>query len=257
MWIIANGAPKNGSTWIKALLSATKLFHTPPADLLRANWRNPSVATEHVASAVEQLAQDPKVYLSKQHWTARDGAASQAIANVLAHPGVKMLNIMRDVRDMVVSRYHQDVKVSGFAGTLSDYVVQKAPQTIRDQVDYQRFWIGRPDAGPDNYWITTYERLSAHYEEEANTLFDFVGYPIDEDRRLAAIEGNRFAVKRSGARDFYRKGTVFGYRDDLTASEADNLLALASESGLLEVKRAIAAFRPALSDSLRQTDLGL
>lgn len=257
MWIIANGAPKNGSTWIKSLLSATKRLHAPATDLRDPRWSNASVSVDQVGNAVVRLAPGEKAYLTKQHWSARIGESTPAIAEILSHPGVKMLNILRDVRDMVVSRYHQDVRVAGFTGTLSDYVVQRARQTIREQTDYQRFWIERPHAHAQNYWITTYEHLSADYEAEANALFDFTGLPIDETHRQAAIEANRFAARQAKSKQFYRKGVVFGYRDDLTASEADSLLEMASSSGLLDVKRAIAKFRPALCDSLRQTDLGL
>lgn len=257
MWIIANGAPKNGSTWIRSLLADTKLFRAPPADLLSPQWSNASVAAGQVAAALARLAPGETAYLTKQHWSAQAGAASPAIADILAHPGVRMLNILRDVRDMTISRYHQDVRIKGFAGTLSDYVAQRARQTIRDQVDYQRFWIERPQADARNYWITTYEHLSEHYEAEANALFDFAGCPGDDALRRAAIEANRFAARQARSKQFYRKGTVFGYRDDLTEAEADSLLEMASDSGLLDVKRAIAKFRPILCDSLRRTDIGL
>jgi hypothetical protein len=257
MWVIANGAPKNGSTWITQILTATNRFRPVPDDLRRPGWKNSSVANHDVEEAVRRLASADAPYLTKQHWHAQESGDSPAISGILRHPGVRMLNITRDVRDMIVSRFHHATRLEKFRGTLSTFVFQNSADIIRGQAAYQKYWIEHPDMNTRNYWITTYEHLTAHHRAEADSLFEFVGVPITDEQRATSFERTQFAARHAVSSQFFRKGKVFGFQDELTEAEADYLLDIARDCGLVDVKRSIAAFRPVLAASLSQTDVGL
>lgn len=113
MWVIANGAPKTGSTWPVQLLNATGRSQRVPGALQTPNWQNSSVREDIPREAVDRLATSSTAYLSKQHW-------HDEKREYLGIPGVKMLNSIRDLRDTFVSRYYHDVRLRKFAGSIEN-----------------------------------------------------------------------------------------------------------------------------------------
>lgn len=251
MWVIANGAPKNGSTWIFQLLKNTGLFSPLPEDYQNSKWRNESVDEAYLDGCAVELGASEARYATKQHWSDRHD-------DVLQHPGIKVCNIIRDVRDVVISRYHHQVRLEKYDKDLSSFIANLADFYVKQTVVYHRHWIESRFANEESYHITSYEYLSDDDLKAAIELFDFLDLPLTTEEKEAAVDRSRFHHKKStGPKGFFRKGKAFGFKDEISVAESDYLLDLASKYEFRQVKEAIAGFNPALRPYLQQTDLGL
>lgn len=251
MWIVANGAPKSGSTWIFQILTATGAFLRLPERFQDPRWLNLSVADRLVGKAADFLCAAPQSYISKQHWADRN-------AGLAARPGIRIVNIIRDIRDTVVSRYHHDVRTAGYQGGISAYLETNLEKLIRDNVAYHAYWMDAGTAAPGSYYITSYEYLTDDYLTAGRALVDFCATGLAPEKIAAALEASRFENKKvTGPGAFFRKGRAFAFGDDLTGAEAGRILEVARDAGLPQVKARIAGFNPALRPWLERTDCGL
>ncbi|ODA68672.1 Sulfotransferase domain protein [Methyloligella halotolerans] len=283
-WLIANGAPKSGSTWIFQLLQSTGAYAPLPGELQDPDWVNPSVAEAKLDRAVELLGMSSERYATKQHWptplplstgTGLKGSAlirrarqlkrrlankqkMRRYARLLPEPGVQVCNIIRDVRDVAVSLYHHEQRRAECDQDISTFLARHGRELVTNTIAYHRYWIGSPLRTRDNYFITSYEFLIDDVEAAADQLFDFAGLAADPEMRSRAIEKGSFESKKvKGPGEFFRKGQAMAFADEISASEAERLLTLAERGGLLGVKRAIADFNPILKPYLEMTDIGL
>ncbi len=249
--MVANGAPKNGSTWIFQLLKNTGLFSPVPDAYQNPKWQNSSVDDALVVSCAEELAASPTRYTSKQHWT-------DCNDQLLAHAGIKVCNIIRDIRDVVVSRYHHDVRVVGYSKDLKTFIDEEADIIVKEAAEYHAFWVNSPYSNNETYHITSYEYLSDDDLKAGRELFEFAGLPLGNDEVEAAVANSRFQKKpRRGPKEFFRKGRAFGFVDEIDEAQSDYLLDLASKHQFRRIKEAIAGFNPALGPYLAETDVGL
>lgn len=251
MWVIANGAPKAGSTWLIQLLDATGRFERAPASLQAEGWRNSSVADGKIAAAVRDLPAASKCYLSKQHW-------ADEYEELLAVPGIKILNIVRDVRDLVISRYHHNVRVVGEELPLGRFIFKKGRKYVRDYCAYQRYWIQAPSVSRASYHVASYEELSSDLTTAASELYTFVGLSLGVDECARRAGRTLFSKKRvTGPGTFFRKGKALAFGEEIDEEQNAFLLACAREFGLDGIKRKIHDHCPRLEPYLRMTDVGL
>jgi sulfotransferase family protein len=250
MWVIANGAPKTGSTWPVQLLKATKRFETIPKDLQNPNWKNSSVRDDLIEVSRDTLSSSSSWFLSKQHWQNRNG-------QLLEVPGIKLLNTIRDLRDTFVSRYYHDVRIAGIKDPIPKYVRRKAKDFVTRFCMYQEYWISAANNAPNSYFIASYERLSNDYENATRELFDFCDLKLTDEEFETAVEFGSFKNRKSGPGRFFRKGKVHAFSDDLSEEDAELLLELSRDIGLREIKKQIASFNPNLAPFLEVTDVGL
>lgn len=250
MWVIANGAPKTGSTWPVQLLNATGHFERVPDAVQAPNWQNSSVRTDIPREAVDDLAASPKPYLSKQHW-------HDEKKEYLGVPGIKVLNSIRDIRDTFVSRYYHDVRLKKFRGSINRYLKNKGEAFVNQFCNYQQYWIAAAGISPQSYYILSYERMSKDYENATKDLLKFCDVDLGDDQFSRVVENCSFAQHDSGPGKFFRKGKVHAFSDDLTERAAGYLLDLATAEGLLDTKERLATFSPALAPYLEMTDVGL
>ncbi|MFD0987442.1 sulfotransferase domain-containing protein [Methyloligella solikamskensis] len=284
MWVIANGAPKSGSTWIFQLIRETRSFSPLPKAFQDQDWNNQSVDTALLKDAIEILPAQAENFATKQHWPSpaplfekeadskglllgpyrrvkqQFSLAQQARlqGRLLSTPGIKICNIIRDIRDVVVSLYHHQVRLSRFHGDIESFLRCNGDLVIRSTVDYHHYWMHAPRRSPINYFVTAYEYLSEDTPAAAGALFDFLQLELSEETRDHAVEATKFDAKKStGPGMFFRKGRPFAFDDDLDADQAGWILEAAKRRGLGEVKRAIAEFNPTLGPYLEVTDVGL
>lgn len=250
MWVIANGAMKNGSTWLMQLVKSTKQFKKTPLQYQDPNWRNSSVRQDMVATAARTLTRKERRCLSKQHW-------ADVNSHLLGVRGIRMMNIIRDARDTIVSRYHHDVRINKEDRSLEQFIEEHAARVLDDLCLYQRYWIDAAKSGGKRYLITSYEYLSFDLSAAARQVYEFIGVdaPAGETEKMA--EKTSFENKDAGEGKFFRKGKAFGYSDEISAAQERRILDLCAARGLAAIKRDIAAFNPALGPYLEKTDVGL
>lgn len=251
MWIVANGALKSGSTWIYQLLSQLEETTPTPPEFQQQGWKNASVTQARVADAAQSLGARPEVFVSKQHW-ARDNSY------LLQQPGIKVVNIVRDIRDVIVSRFHHDKRSFGYPGDISDFLRERMENMVAENVHYHSYWINSGYISAETYYVTSYEYLLDQYEAAARALFGFCGFEVSQKSFQATLEGNLFQNKpKTGEGQFFRKGRAFSFGDDLSPEQSQMILDQAQKLGFAGVKRKIAGFNPELIPYLEQTDLGL
>lgn len=251
MWVVANGAFKSGSTWIFQLLSQVEeTMHTPP-EFQHPGWKNPSVAQNKLEAAAQTLSTGREVFVSKQHWEREN-------SYLLQQPGIKVINIVRDIRDVIVSRFHHDKRTFGYPGDIGEFLHERMENMVAENVHYHSYWINSNYAGVNTYYVTSYEYLLDQYKTAARALFDFCGFPVSPTSFQTTLERNLFQNKsKTGEGEFFRKGRAFSFGEDLTLEQSQVILNQAQKLGFAEVKRKIAKFNPALTTYLEQTDLGL
>lgn len=251
MWIIANGAMKSGSTWLFQLFTHTNALARIPEEFQDPGWNNQSVQHKSLTKAAETLSASPNFYATKQHWRNKN-------AHLMRYEQIRVLNIIRDIRDVIVSRYHHDVRKFGFEGDMEKFLDEKLDFLVKENIEYHSYWMNAPERNSKSYYITSYEYLLDQYEKACRELFDFSGISLTDEQYATTLEKNLFKNKPlTGPGEFFRKGQAFSFLDDLTPQQAERILDCATLNGLQEVKRQIAAFNPEILPYLQQTDLSL
>lgn len=156
----------------------------------------------------------------------------------LAYAGRKVIFLVRDPRDVLVSTYYQKAKRNyDFTGTLTDYVYQPVGG-IHTIVEFYNIWA-RNRHIPTNFLLMRYESLHEDAERELRRAVDFIGIQGVTDQMISqAVEFCRFDnMRRLEATNEYRtgalaarnpeddstyktrKGEVGGYREQLGEAE--------------------------------------
>src|SRR5690606_36975030 len=134
MLIIANGAFKSGSTWLYNILLELTGFPPPPPEYLNPTWRNPSIAPEQLAPLLKTLTPTTD-YLVKNHF----GRPFERDL-LLSSPHVRVLDIQRDLRDVVVSAYYHVQRKEGYAGDFATYYWEQGRTTAQEVMKYRALW---------------------------------------------------------------------------------------------------------------------
>ncbi len=251
MWIVANGAMKSGSTWIFQLFSLSEAVSQLPKEFQNPGWSNPSVAHGCLRSAAKTMCSSSSVYVTKQHWRNKNSF-------LMSLPGIKVFNIIRDIRDVIVSRYYHDVRKFGFQGDIEKFLNEKLDFLVQENCEYHSYWMDAPELHKNSYYITAYEYLLVEYEKAAHDMFAFSGISLTDQQREKTLQRNIFQNKPvTGEGKFFRKGKAFSFSEDLHDGQVERILECAHHKGLLEAKKKIADFNPVLRPYLKQTDLGL
>ena len=204
MLVVANGAAKSGSTWLYNIIDALAAFERPPSEfILDEKNPNPEIRYDELGSVLESLDYARKNYLIKNHFN-----GTQERDLILSHDDVLVIDIQRDLRDVVVSSYYHNLRESTFEGSFKKYYWQKG----RWQADLVRchheVWKAAPK---DRVYVSSYDRLKDAFVEEVQRIAAFLGqHASDSDvRRIAeatSLDSLREKYDDKGDIKFFRKG---------------------------------------------------
>lgn len=169
MLLFANGAIKSGSTWLFHLARELTSFGPPPAHYANPKWTSQpaySIDQTRLAEFLSDAQIGARDVLSKNHF----GALHERKL-LLTHPQVRVLNIRRDVRDVVVSAYSHDGSDRPPSDDFPTYYWARGRQVAQRVLDYQIIW----DVRSPRYCCLTYEGLVADFASEAGRLARFLG----------------------------------------------------------------------------------
>lgn len=254
MLVVCNGSPKSGSTWLVQIISACTDFKVVPSKFQNSDWSNPSISKKYGQRLNQYGFYLNEHYYCKQHWE------EPWAYEVAKNPKVLFLNIVRDIRDMMVSRYFHDIRKGSFSGSIENYFEKGiAQRKLQKYINYHRFWHGN---GQEAFcYLTSYEALSADFHNSVEHLFNRIGlWSGEEISKLVndAYEASRFDKKEKiGDGQFFRKGQVGDFENHLQPWMIQEIYAVAKDSDYLSVKQNMQKHFPAITEYLRNTDVGL
>lgn len=236
MLIVLNGAPKSGSTWLVLIVQAMNLFERIPPKYQNQNWINSSIAPDQISNLIEQCNYHDRNYFCKQHWV---NSGEVKATNMLANADIKMINIIRDIRDVLVSRYFHDLRLNKTAEEdINDYYWSSGKNNMIWYMKYHTSWHG-PEVKLQPF-LCSYKRL---HRDFLGQMKELVAYLELQDKitseEIARIkEATSIRNRKSkGKGKFFRKGVTGDWQNHLSDAVVADLEKTAVEIGYLTTKK--------------------
>ncbi|WP_296815455.1 sulfotransferase domain-containing protein [Brevundimonas sp.] len=208
MFIIANGAYKGGSTWLYQIAECLPGFSPVPPEFRDPKFQNASLDLEKF----DRLMQVTGNFYSKQHWY-----GAQIYKDILSHDRVRMLNIVRNIGDVVVSFYFHLRRGNHFDGPFDEYFASSGLRHVVRYIDYQTWWH---QPGVREPYMLSYEGLKSNFDESAIALLSYLD--ITPSSELVALLETTDVLHSENGRivgegKFFRKAVVGDYENFLTS----------------------------------------
>lgn len=235
MLIVSNGAFKSGSTWVTLIVRQLREFTKVPREFCDERWMKDSIPPSLVPGFVAGVDLDAADYLIKAHYKPSDGVREA----FLGHPTVRILNVYRDPKDVVVSAYFHYCRFEGFTGTFPEFFEQRAERLVRSLAEYHLYWD--PAGCEDRIFLTTYEKLHRSFADEVYRLGAFLDCPLTEGQIEAIRESTAFSKlqfrgnKKQPSR-FFRKGTMGDWLEHMTPEQGAFVDRIEAEEGIALVQ---------------------
>lgn len=222
MLVICNGAYKSGSTWLFNIATTLSRFDFPPEPYRNKAWRNPSIDPVKLGDFLRSVDITGRNYISKQHLSAppeRD--------LILGTADVRVLDIERDLRDVLVSAYYHHRRDGRFVGSFEDFYWTEG-RLIAHQVQcYHALWRGREE----RVFVASYERLHADFAGEVERLAAFLGLEVAPgclqsvraETTIDRLRAKYGEADKPAEQQFFRKGVVGSWQDHFTPRLLDDL----------------------------------
>lgn len=231
MLVILNGAPKGGSTWLVQIIFASQLFKKIPSQYQNQNWHNSSIDPDKLDMFFSEIDYRRNNYYCKQHWRGK-----QKYKNLLKDRNIKMVNIIRDIRDVLVSRYFHELREGRISKKMNIgqyYWSGKGKNQVKKYIEYQTFWH---ESNPQPF-LCSYERLHKDFLSQIRELFSYLGFMNIKDSTIEKIQQETSLKKKdTGQGKFLRKGIVGDWRNYLSEKILKDLESLTKETGYLQLK---------------------
>ena len=204
MLIIANGAPKSGSTWLFNIVQSIQKFAPIPEDfLLDPSNPNSEIQYDRLSEFLTTIDHSKQDYLLKNHF----GGADQRDAILEANDTI-VLNIKRNTKDAVVSGYHYTMKLSGEKKTFKSYYWNEGRYLADHIRRYHQTWETKPSS---RVLPLSYERLKEDPLREITGIGRFIGLELSQSdaERVhgeTSMEKLREKYNDDGEAKFFRKG---------------------------------------------------
>lgn len=204
MLVIANGAIKSGSTWLFQILSHMTDFPPPPKEYLNPTWANPSIDPDKLADFLEMVDFSTANYLCKNHL--EDKAQRDLL---LSYPNVFILDIERDIRDVVVSAYYHFCREGYYSGSFESFYWMRGRNIANDVINYHKTW----NVNPDRVFVSCYENLKRDFGNEVERIGKFLKLKVTEqiiDKCKSNTEFTKLKSREKSKNNltFFRKGIV-------------------------------------------------
>lgn len=208
--IIVAGYPKSGNTWMQTLVSGLVFG-------VNTNYLPPTLANELVVDVH-----------TRNFYKRFNNEAYFKSHNVPQKNYKNVIYIVRDGRDAMVSYFAMNTKL-GMNVSMDEMIIDGKGIFPCKWHEHVRSWVDNPFNA--NMIIIKYEDLIRNPIDEMNKICDFIGVIRSSDEINQVIAGSSFekAVEkaskfnrlghmswdRGNAIDFYRKGKIGSYKDDM------------------------------------------
>jgi hypothetical protein len=213
MLVVANGAFKSGSTWLRDIVHQMARFEPIPEPYQRRDlphWIDP----DHLPGFLDEVDYRSHHYLTKAHLS-----KPKYRRLLLRYPDVRILNITRDLRDTVVSHYYHLMRERSLSLGFPTYYWTVGRLKAYELVRYHDVWN---QLSPQLY-VSSFERLKGDFVGETRLITQFLGFDLTEDRirdiqRDTSIERMRAKHEEEGDLEraaFFRKGEIGDWKNHL------------------------------------------
>jgi hypothetical protein len=220
---------KSGRTWLTMMLSRSLASHALLEDV-------DYLANDLIGGSVAGLPHIRISHDDNPHWK----TPAKLSRSKRRHRRKKVILLVRDPRDVVVSLYFQQTKRDrAYTGTLHDFLHEQEG-SLDTIIEYYNIWA-RQRSQPRGFCLVRYEDLKADAAGQLHRILRFAGVDpvidahVREAVRFASFEnmrameaGNALNRGRLRARDpkdqesfKTRKGKVGGYVDYMSPAEID------------------------------------
>ena len=212
--------PRSGSTWLRFLLFETLTRNDAGFD--NVNRMIPDVGMHGAATSL--LPNQGR--LIKTHEPYRPEYR-------------RAVYVARDVRDVVLSEYAYQNALGRVQGTFDDYLNEFLRGTATGYGSWQEHvhgWLDSPLADRGDLLVVIYSDLRKDTQNRMEQILDFLGVSVERKIIANAIRNNEFQKMRAKEdrspqlgksgdenRRFVRKGSVGGWREQLTPEQLERI----------------------------------
>ena len=213
MLLVCNGAYKSGSTWLFRILQGMTGFGGVPTAYGAPGWEGTGIHPPLLGRFLKRENYRDHNYIIKGHFFERYHL-------LLGRSNLKIANIRRDTRDVVVSAYfYERMKGLGKEEPISEFYHRRGWKVARMVVQYNRLWGDLPGT-----YMSSYEALHNDFANEVRRLAGFVGVSVSEpdverlqrENCLESMKEKYDERSTDGSRSFYRKGVIGDWQEHLT-----------------------------------------
>ena len=216
MLIVCNGAFKSGSTWVYRIVRVVIPGKPiPPEFRSSEKWRGVNIAGDKLPEFLEKVDYKSEDYVCKAHY---DDVKIRDL--LLKFDNVYILNIKRDIRDVITSAYYHFNREDGVKRTFEEFYWGKGRSLIGYINEYHNIW--HPIEG--KIYVSSYKRLHKDFENEVQRIFNFLNYYLKPDdlERLKEKTSMKASQKlwkedsKSTEERFFRKGIIGDWKNHFT-----------------------------------------
>lgn len=217
MLVLANGAFKSGSSWLRAILAEMRAFDDIPEAYRSSRheqvWLDPARIEDFLRSGAYREG----AYLTKSHLY---GRRSRSL--VLTHEDVLVFDIERDLRDAIASHYYHFKRSYGVDWSFERFYWRVGRFKAHQIRLYHLTWH---EPHPQLY-VASYERLQEDFLAEARRIATHLGIaPSDDELRRIQHATSIDTMQRVRRQDelpeeqrFFRKGVVGDWKNHFDAA---------------------------------------
>lgn len=225
MYVICNGGMKSGSTWVTQIVRYLKEWDQVPSKYLNPKWKNPSIDKSLLKEFLASNRFKTEDFYTKQHWANED-----IFKSLLEYDDIKTINIVRDIRDVVVSRYFHDTRIDATKSEdITEYYWNEGGQNkLVQYLKYQVFWHGNEKEKQP--FLLYYEDMLQNHKERILDIAKFLGIDIDGEKLQQIYELTKFdSNSKTGDGEFFRKGVAGDFANHLNDKVMADIYRLANE----------------------------
>ncbi|MCS4174840.1 sulfotransferase domain-containing protein [Salinibacter ruber] len=225
MLVVSNGAFKSGSTWLFNIARSITQFPPPPESYLNPEWENPSIHPNELKALLAEEPLEEVDYLVKNHFGSRDERDL-----LLKNEHVRVLNITRDLRDVVVSAYYHYRREEGYDVPFKQYYWKRGRYVAKKVREYHSVW----DVPSSRVYLSSFKELKKNFAEECERIGALLGYElsvtqIQNVKDETSIQSLRKAYDND---DFFRNGKRGDWQNHLTARMEKDVSRIADRAGI-------------------------
>ncbi|UPM49178.1 sulfotransferase domain-containing protein [Synechococcus sp. A10-1-5-1] len=234
MFVVCNGAPKGGSTWQYLLIPYVfPDVKTIPSTFQDNQFRNSSLELSSVPNFLDSANISEEFYYSKNHWKYQP-----ELDRLLGDKDVRLLGIVRDIRDVLVSRYFHDVRNSVIpdGSQFYDYYKVRGHSAINHYCTFQKSWCSSDLIGNKHLFMMSYEALISNFDAEFSRLYTFLTGKVPSLENITrARTGTNIKELQKSNPAFFRSGISGDWVNHLDRKTAVELHSQLSENGYLQL----------------------